>query len=108
MSTSLEYDSLVADGEITLTSDEDPIENGGPRTRRRTTSGSQFGHAPDPTILINNPSVNNVEEDQEGEKERERRNRMTPPRPTYRSYLTVSILLFINLLNYMDRFTIAG
>ncbi|XP_064619800.1 protein spinster homolog 1-like isoform X2 [Lineus longissimus] len=105
MSSSLEHDSLVDEG-------DDPMENGmngGPRTRRRTTSGNHF-HTPDPTVQINNPSINGVGEEPEEEDEKvvEKRNRKTSPKPSCRAYITVSILLFINLLNYMDRFTIAG
>lgn len=34
--------------------------------------------------------------------------RAASPSPSKRAYVSVAILFFINLLNYMDRYTVAG
>ena len=62
------------------------------------------------------PSTNGVDDDvdliTDGADVTERRtrdhNRSRRPRPPCRSIVIVIILTFVNLLNYMDRFTIAG
>lgn len=60
----------------------------------------------DAPLLINEDRIGELEETQNSEDDSN--SHLQETRSNRLGYLTVSILTFTNLLNYMDRFTVAG